>query len=37
MEKLGLKSSAFTVLREQFDDTLQSIVKQISGSDEAEL
>jgi len=37
MEKLGIKSAPFKVLREQFDDTLQSIIKQISGSDEAEL
>lgn len=35
--KLSINSALFNVLKTQFDDMLQSVVKQISGSDDAEI
>lgn len=37
MEKLSINSTPFDNLRIQFDDMLQSTIKQISGSDDAEI
>jgi hypothetical protein len=37
MEKLNINSAPFDTLRVQFDDMLQSTIKQIGGSDNAEI
>lgn len=37
MEKLNINSAPFDNLRAQFDDMLQSTIKQIGGSDDAEI